>query len=36
MDNKDNFIDVDENEIKYTDESFIDNNVQKKIKKGKK
>ncbi|HBJ2621153.1 TPA: trypsin-like peptidase domain-containing protein [Clostridium botulinum] len=36
MDNKDNFIDVDENEIKYTDESFIDNNVQKKKKKRKK
>ncbi|WP_252231496.1 trypsin-like peptidase domain-containing protein [Clostridium sp. ZBS15] len=36
MDNKENFIDVNENEIKYTDESFIDNNIQKKKKKRKK
>ncbi|MBN1044161.1 PDZ domain-containing protein [Clostridium botulinum] len=35
MDNKENFIDINENEIKYTDESFIDNNVQKKKKKRK-
>ncbi|WP_252224373.1 trypsin-like peptidase domain-containing protein [Clostridium sp. ZBS2] len=36
MDNKENFIDVNENEIKYTDESFIDNNIKKKKKKRKK